>query len=243
MAPPPSATMSPITHLHHGLHTPLLASLTGTWWGKTLLGLTAFVVLAIAIINGLRFYYRRLHHLRHLPGGAPDHWLLGDYGLMMNFPTGEYAANKIKRYGHTYRGHQILGEPMVVTTDPVAIAFVQNHNDAFIKPPPETDVLLRFIGRGLVNSEGADHRRQRKVINPAFSPAAIRDMVPMFYQKGYQLLERLSSHISLVDSESDVKGGGEKRPGARAVDMTLFLNQVTFDVIGLAGFDVDFECK
>lgn len=242
--------MSPMSLLHQ-LHPSALPGVAWLarqpWWALTLLGVGALLVAAAALINGLRFYYRHLHHLRNLPGGAPAHWLLGDFSAAMTMPTSMFVAAKLKAHGHTYRGHQILGEPMVVTTDDTAISYLQQHPDLFIKPPHETDALERFLGRGLVMAEHAQHRRQRKVINPAFSWAAMREMVPFFFQKGYELCDHLNEHIE--GAEGKEKDGlpplnaADVVPGARKADMGLWLNKVAFDVIGLAGFDIDFACE
>ena len=44
---------------------------------------------------------------------------------------------------------------------------------------PRTNTLL--FGPGLLSTSGHEHRRQRKLLNPAFSAAHMRGLTPMFY--------------------------------------------------------------
>lgn len=41
----------------------------------------------------------------------------------------------------------------------------------------------------LISSQGDDHKRQRKLLNPAFSAAHLRQLVPIFYPITYQVRE------------------------------------------------------
>ena len=38
-----------------------------------------------------------------------------------------------------------------------------------------------LVGPGLLAAFGSEHRRQRKLLNPAFSAAHMRGLSPMFY--------------------------------------------------------------
>ena len=43
-----------------------------------------------------------------------------------------------------------------------------NHVYDFIKPSKMFPDLVEIVGRGIVFAEGEDHKRQRKMMNPAF---------------------------------------------------------------------------
>lgn len=217
------------------------------WWMLTSLAF-GFLLVAVALWAGATYFYnRRLHHLAHIPGGKPAHWLLGDLPKAMSMPTGALADEKLKLYGPTFRHHQILGAPSLVTIDHTAISYIQQHPDLFIKPPSQTEVLARFLGFGLVMAEHEQHRRQRRVLNQSFSASAVREMMPFFYQKVYEMRDHIADQVDGVDNPQEEGlpplAAVDVVPGARKVDMAIWLNKVTFDVIGLAGFDVDFACE
>jgi hypothetical protein len=206
-----------------------------------LLGLAAFCAYKV-------YYHQHWHHLSHLPGGKPKHWLYGDFGEIMEVPTGSFAAGKFAEHGHTYRGHQVLGEPMIVTSDFAAIHYMQHENDLFVKPPTEMETLHRFLGVGVLMAEHDQHRRQRRMVNACFSAGAIRECVPFFYQKAYELRDLLAEEIEAGPDAVDERTGRtvdprDIVPGAKRIDMSLWVNRVAFDIIGLTGFDVDFACK
>jgi cytochrome P450 len=55
------------------------------------------------------------------------------------------------------------------------------------KPPPTRFELGRILGYGILVSEGAIHRNQRRVLNPAFGPAQIRDLTGIFLDKANEV--------------------------------------------------------
>jgi hypothetical protein len=136
--------------------------------------------------------------------------------------------------------------PAVIATDLTTLAYLQRNADLFIKPPMQARMLKRLTGDGVLMAEFHDHRRQRRILNPAFSPAAVREMLPTFYNKAYELRDKLSAII-----EEDTKREAAPTPpkpedvvtGARKIDMGKYLTELAFDVIGLSGCGYDFQCK
>lgn len=185
--------------------------------------------------------------LQKLPGPKSKNLLVGDFPYSMSLPTGVAVAAWLAEYGPTFRTNAgIFNAPGVVTTDLTAIGHLQRNPDLFIKPPTQTRMLRRLAGDGVLMAEFHDHRRQRRILNPAFSPAAIRDMIPVFYAKAAELRDRISAVIE-EDAKHDASPTPPKAediiPGARKLDMGKYLTELAFDVIGLAGFDYDFKCE
>jgi hypothetical protein len=100
-----------------------------------------------------------------------------------------------------------------------------------------------FLGNGVLIAEGADHRRQRKILNPSFSQAAVRDQVPMFLDKAYDLKDKFMSLVNDASVEASPTPATKEDtvPGTRKIDVMRYLAQATLDVIGLAGFNYDFR--
>lgn len=86
--------------------------------------------------------------------------------------------------------------------------------------------------------EGAEHRFQRKILAPAFSPQAIRNMVPVFFRKAEEVCEHWKSAISSkVKLEDDYNS---PRSCAR-IDVANWITRGSFDVVGLAVLNYDFH--
>ena len=49
--------------------------------------------------------------------------------------------------------------------------------------------LLPALGTGLITTNGKAHALQRKKLNPAFSLASVKDFLPVFNEKGNQLIQ------------------------------------------------------
>jgi len=149
----------------------------------------------------------------------------------------------IKQYGHTFRYRILGGGWRFFTADPVALSYILSHPDTFPKPELTRQQMETFLGNGVLIAEGADHRRQRKILNPSFSQAAVREMVPMFMDKAYELKDALNTMInddSIITSPTPAVTE-DIIPGTKKIDVMKYLAQATLDVIGLAGFNYDFR--
>ena len=80
--------------------------------------------------------------------------------------------------------------------------------------------MRRITGEGVLVAEGSEHRRQRKLLNPAFASEHIKNLVPVFWRKGEELCRVLH------DEAKATKGG---------YNVIKVLTRATLDIIGLAG--------
>ena len=155
----------------------------------------------------------------------------------------EKHAEWSKEYGPTFRYKLLFGRPRFYTADPKALSYILSHPDTFPKPNRVRQQLERTLGNGLLVAEGSAHKRQRKALNPSFSPAAVKGMQDIFLDKAYELREKLSNMIeddSVVASPTPAKDE-DKVVGGKKIDVSKYLGQTTLDVIGLAGFNYDFK--
>lgn len=149
----------------------------------------------------------------------------------------------IKQYGSTFRYRILGGGWRFFTADPIALSYILQHADTFPKPDLTREQMETFLGNGVLIAEGADHRRQRKILNPSFSQAAVREMVPMFMDKAYELKDTLVQIVNdpSIEASATPPVAGDVVDGTRKIDVMKFLAQATLDVIGLAGFNYDFR--
>lgn len=179
---------------------------------------------------------------RNLPGPKPSSLIWGSLRDVINAAPSMAHLKWTKTYGSTYRYWGLLGDHRVTSVDPTFLTYVLGNDELFHKPRPAQAMLRGILGNGLVATEGDLHTRQRRVVSPAFSTSAIRDMIPLFYDKAEELRDKLLEFV---------EGGGSEMPsptppapedeakGGRKIDVTKYLGQMTVDIIGQAGFGYD----
>jgi hypothetical protein len=149
-----------------------------------------------------------------------------------------------EEHGLTFRYKMLFGQPRINVADPVALNYILSHSDSFPKPELTRKFLVDLLGNGVLVAEGSDHKRQRKVLQPSFSPQSVRDNLPVFYDKAEELREKI---LALIEDDPDniASATPAKKEdlvhGGRKIDMMKFLGMCTIDVIGIAGFNYDFK--
>lgn len=99
------------------------------------------------------------------------------------------------------------------------------------KPEPVIAFLVRVLGLGLILAEGTVHKFQRKNLLASFQFSVIRDLHPLFWQKGVEMVEAIQrQHID--HTTGDKKG---------RIEFNDWTTRVTLDIIGVAGFGQDFN--
>jgi len=173
-------------------------------------------------------------------------WLLGNAVALQHHRDSlihpDWAAA-----GATGRYLSLMALERIYTFDPAAVRYIFNKVDEFERPAEARDVLGRTMGRGsLVAVNGAQHRRERKVMDPAFSTTAIKDMVPAIHDKGAEFVSLLARFVNEDDLEqyaTPIPPKPQDRvPGKRKVDVLGLMGRLTTDVIGKVFFAHDFEC-
>ncbi|KZP32440.1 cytochrome P450 [Athelia psychrophila] len=159
------------------------------------------------------------------------------------------------KHGNVFRFHGLGGfDHRLMLLDMRAVSHVLNSPTQFEKPWQTRNFISRLVGHGIFTSAGAHHRRQRKIIAPAFSTQAIKAYIPIFQQKAEELLDRWATLIPepsvssseeiphLPDSEGARACDKETRPlPNNVVDIGGWLTRATFDIIGLSAFGYVFD--
>ena len=130
-----------------------------------------------------------------------------------------------KQYGPTFRWTSIFRRPEIISLDPAVASYIWTHPDSFERAKSSQKQFKDLVGNSVLSSIGAEHKRMRRALLPAFSVGQMKNNLPAFWRKAYQLKGKLHREI----------GGGVD------LDPTKLLNQLTVDIIGLAGFNHDFD--
>ncbi|KAF9235962.1 cytochrome P450 [Melanogaster broomeanus] len=137
----------------------------------------------------------------------------------------------VKQYGKTLRYKGSFLTNRLFTMDTCAVNHVLR-SSVYQKPSYVRYGIAQMLGEGLLFAEGVQHRQQRRILNPAFGPAQTRALTGIFFSKAIRLRDVWSSEI--------VNGVATNTIGAR-IDIVLWLSRMALDVIGLAGFNYDFD--
>jgi cytochrome P450 len=113
-----------------------------------------------------------------------------------------------------------LGASRIIPYSSAALAFFLN-NPNYIKPQRTTNFIKVMIGDGLITAEHDSHKRQRRILTPAFAVAHIKAITPHFWTKANQLAEKWEELC--------------QAPPEEGIEVTNWTSRATLDVIGLAG--------
>ncbi|KAI0360869.1 cytochrome P450 [Trametes cingulata] len=164
--------------------------------------------------------------LRILPGPPSPSWVFGNLKEIESVEGTLLPDRWFEQYGGHFVDHDFFMTPRLWTMDPRAIHHVFTHYDDYPGPADSRNLLTRIFGEGLFLAQGEEHRRQRKLMNPAFGPAQIRDLTGIFVEKSIQLRDLWARAV----------GDGPKQ-----INVMEDLTKMTLDVIGAAGFNYDFH--
>lgn len=234
--------------------------------------LFAFVAVAVGFFALAAWRWVKLHVLgtdmySHLPRPArTDRWplLTGHLGFIRRTPPVEGHLAFIRELGtrvYVYRG--IFYTPRLYIADPKAMLHILSSANSYNyeKPASTRLVLKNFLGEGVLVAEGDVHKRQKKILQPAFSVGAIRELNPVFMQYSRELAEKIGQMIDISAAASSSSGkndGGAdgvtspfvaqssysleaSKPGAPVLDLSWWTTRAALDIIGDAGFGYHFD--
>ncbi|KAI0717342.1 cytochrome P450 [Fomitopsis betulina] len=189
----------------------------------------------------------RTSSMRDLPGPPSPSWFYGNLAEVAAAEARSLNEKWTEQYGHTITYRAMWNSPILYTVDTRAINHILGHSADYWKPKFARVSLREFLGEGLLVVEGEKHRQevsscietthqstdrrrlvQRRVMNPAFGPAQIRELTEIFVEKAGQLSAYWKHLISTTGEPARIE----------AIDG---LTKMTLDVIGLAGFNYDMD--
>lgn len=207
--------------------------------------LTVLGTLAASLILLLLLAYpvreRRLPY-RNITGPRPTSLLWGNMKEIIAAPPNAMQQTWMDEHGLVLRYRVMFGRPRLCIADTTAIAYCMQHTYDIVKLKENARSFNMLLGQGVLSAEGATHRRQRRILNPAFGPPAVKAMQDIFLDMAYELERKMEALLDGDEQTSPTPPRPEDIvPGTRKVDVLKYLGQMTLDVIGMAGFDYDFH--
>ncbi|KZO98271.1 cytochrome P450 [Calocera viscosa TUFC12733] len=201
---------------------------TLSWVSYYAFPLVLLLLAAGAVYQANKFTQRFRTPLQDLRGPPSTSFLWGNIREVREDDS--IVNDWAEEYDGTFATRVLLGGYRLFTLDPRASSHILSHTDIYPKPDTLRDVLRSVIGDGLLVVEGDDHKRQRRIMNPSFSPGQIREVTPIFFDTARRLCDVFNSIIIKSSDTSDVE-----------IDMYSWFGRATLDVIGQAGFGYHFN--
>ncbi|KZT00831.1 cytochrome P450 monooxygenase [Laetiporus sulphureus 93-53] len=143
--------------------------------------------------------------LRGIPGPPSKSFLTGNLGRYFNRYGSEFQRDVALNYGPVVRLSGPFGSSALYVADPLALQAMFVKDQALYD---QWDGILRgfalVIGPSLLGTQGEHHRRQRKLLNPAFSTNSLRTMLPAMYETMHKLCDAVGSRIGAQPQEVDI---------------------------------------
>ncbi|RPD61378.1 cytochrome P450 [Lentinus tigrinus ALCF2SS1-6] len=148
--------------------------------------------------------------LSTVSGPRKEHWLTGMPCFLWNFhrlfKDGlNYSFDLFAKYGGVTKVYGVLGAEQLLVSDPRALYHIllkdqdiYHESDMFVM----TNKLL--FGEGLISTLGEQHRKQRKMLNPVFSLANMRSLLPTIQPIADTLFEHLRGELPEDGSTKEV---------------------------------------
>ncbi|KAK0232633.1 cytochrome P450 [Armillaria fumosa] len=182
-----------------------------------------FFISLASIFTALLVWWLKRVSVKHVNGPPSTSFLLGhEYILRSQDKFGDLETKWCREYGTVYRIKGSLGQDILIVSDPKALEHIFHSSRPYPKTRDNNFMVSLILGGsgGLVVAEYDAHRRQRKVLNPAFSPANLRDFQIIFQQCSEKVVNAL---------------GGTS--ASEPIDISAWMSKVSLDIIGAFQYD------
>lgn len=175
------------------------------------------------------FYAPYASPLARIRGPRSRHWF---YGFLSpsearRFQMSPKLLEHCSEYNGVWYATFTNRRPTLVLGDQEAINYVLNNAQTYVRAEAQMRVTRLLFGEGLVGVDGARHKRQRKVVGPAFSSTAIDGMAPTFYSMAERLASNWEARLS--------------RDTPFETNAYQDFEALSIDIIGQAGFKYEFK--
>ncbi|PIL34325.1 cytochrome P450 [Ganoderma sinense ZZ0214-1] len=191
--------------------------------------------LAALVVSGLFLYFawRLVRNyvvnspFDKIPGPPRGSIISGSMYQLFNHNSWPFVDDLVQTYGPLSRIHGFFGMRMLHIYDPKAMysIYVKNQ-DNYCRGEKMDSMVRLFIGPGLLGTDGATHKKQRKMLNPVFSGAHMRNLTPLFYDVAGRLRTALESQV---------------KHGSKDLDMLGWMGRTALELVGRGGLGYSFD--
>ncbi|KAF8963608.1 cytochrome P450 [Flammula alnicola] len=191
----------------------------------------ALPLLGLALLAVFYRLYRRFSRISvsDIPGPEPESFVIGNLRQYFQSQAGEIDFKWQEAYGGVVRFKGPFGEDRLLVSDPKALQYIYHISGYnFSKQPERREMTRMLTGRGIVWAEGHEHKRHRKIMNPAFGYGEIKAYSPVFNHHSAKLTTKWKEHILASPNQKSV------------FEVSSWFARSTLDAMGVAAFDYHF---
>ncbi|TFY82726.1 hypothetical protein EWM64_g1280 [Hericium alpestre] len=197
---------------------------------------SSVVALSILVALVVRHLLRKKSDVDVLPSPPASEatWLYGHEYEVFEHESNVMYSRWASALGPLYKIKAALFHAdVVVAADHAAVQHIFQYADRYgqyfasVKSPVFRPPVANLLGKGLVWAEGDDHKKQRRILAPAFSPENLKGMYDDIVESAEKLESRLVNEVASHNGEATVN----------IVEAT---SACTLDIIGRAAFGHDF---
>ncbi|KAL1716274.1 cytochrome P450 [Schizophyllum commune] len=193
----------------------------------TKVALAAFTLVLARTIWRVLSRYVQWSPLDNIPGPPPPSLLTGNFYQLFHPNAWGFHEKLAEEYGPIVRTTGLLGEKQLYVADPKALhSIIVKDQDVYEEHPQFTSANNVLLGEGLTATLGEKHRKQRKLMNPVFSIAHMRNMIPMFQE----VIGKLRNTLEEMTED-----------GPREVDILHWMSRTALELIGRNGLGYSFD--
>ncbi|KAI0317187.1 cytochrome P450 [Amylostereum chailletii] len=171
--------------------------------------------------------YTSQRSLRCVPGPSSPSLLVGNMKQMFSPPSLAFQDHLNRTYGKVIKLNGLLGAKLLFVSDTKALySILIKDQNVFEEAEWFLEANRVVFGPGLLATLGAPtHRKQRKILNPAFSINHMRRMIPMFQSITLELQDILRRELA---------------DGSKEIDMLEWMGKLALELIAQAGLGTTF---
>ncbi|KZT04037.1 cytochrome P450 [Laetiporus sulphureus 93-53] len=165
--------------------------------------------------------------LDNVPGPVSQSFLKGNFGQLLDRTGWDFQWEIGEKYGSVVKLNGLLGSKHLFVFDPLALSSVIVKDQYVYEETPDfLGSMHLMLGDGLLATLGERHRKQRRMLNPVFSIAHMRHMVPIFYRITNKLRDAIAVRV---------------KEGVQEIDILDWMGRTALELVGQAGLGYSFD--
>ncbi|KIK60888.1 hypothetical protein GYMLUDRAFT_244041 [Collybiopsis luxurians FD-317 M1] len=191
--------------------------------------LTTTLLAGIVFLVLLTYKVTKRSPFWNIRGPKSHSFVIGNIWEVFHRPTGQSEFEWQDTYGAVIRLKASFGSEQLMITDHKALQHIFQETDYRWRKSKSRRELSRLTsGRGLAWADGDSHRRQRRLMVPAFGAPEAKHFLPYFLECANTLVSRWTDILSISPQQSEI------------LNIPEWTTRFALDALGQAAFDYDF---
>ncbi|KAJ7633341.1 cytochrome P450 [Mycena polygramma] len=203
--------------------------------------------LAFIAVCGLSLYSAWRRHavkcLVPLRGPNAKSFILGNSEDLYSGPHGlAYHHRLSAQYGKVFKVHMIAGEEQVYLSDTRALHHVLvRDTHIFDESPAMMSEFYYCFGPGLISVRGETHKKQRKMIQPLFGMAHMRELTPTFWNIAYQAQNVMRAKVFEAQPSPPSATDIAAQQVSTVLDLWKWVSRAALEGVGVGALGYSFD--